>query len=273
MDCKQFDQIVVDLARDVSVEGETSQAAVDHARNCPRCMVRLSEQRKLTLALRAVSAAASSKQAAPAAEHSLLREFRERLHASRPATAERAASPQRRGIATWQAWAMVVAAMLLVGVVAAWKLRPTAPLQPVKRVSSPPVKNKKAEGLPSTSLRDAERSRGVTVSGNDQTQTVPAVVRHGVPPPRRTAKYGALSKLTTTADETTSTEVTTRFYPLPYGSGLGLDEGWGVVRVQVPRASLESLGVPVNEGSADEMLTADVVVGQDGLARAIRVVQ
>jgi hypothetical protein len=75
-------------------------------------------------------------------------------------------------------------------------------------------------------------------------------------------------------EQPATSEATTRFYPLPYGSGLGLDEGWTLVRVQVRRSSLAVLGVPVNAGwAAGETLTADLVVGQDGLARGIRFVQ
>ena len=261
MNCQQFDQIVVDLARDVSVEGGTWQGAVDHARSCPRCAVRLSDQRKLAVALRAISAAASNEQASPSVEDSLLRTFRGRFDGSRPATAVQPASPRRSGAVAWPVWAVAAAAMLLLGFVAIWRLQPNTPARSSERASSPPpVTNKKEEKL--------------TPVGNGETQTASAVARHSVSRPRRAAKNGAPPKLVaTTPDETAATEVTTGFYPLPYGSGLGLDEGWGLVRVQVPRASLAPLGVPVSAGSAGEMLTADVVVGQDGLARGIRFVQ
>ena len=260
MNCQQFDQIVVELARDGGLEAGTAQGALEHARSCVRCAVRLSDQRRLAVFLRAVNAAASNEQAPANVEHSLLRAFRARFDASRPATAVQVASPRRSGAAAWRVWAVAASAMLLLGLVAAWRLRPTAPVRPVEQASSPArVTNKKAEEL--------------TAVGNDKTETASAVVRHSGSRPRRTAKYGAPPKLVATPDETATTEVTTRFYPLPYGSGLGLEEGWGLVRVQVPRASLASLGVPVSAGSASEMLTADVVVGQDGLARGIRFVQ
>jgi hypothetical protein len=250
MNCQQFDQIIVDLDRHAGAEDGTSQGAVDHARSCPRCAVRWSDQRKLAVALRAVSAAASNEHASAHVEDSLLRAFRARFDASRPATAAQRASPRRSGAVAWRVWA-AAAAMLLLGFVAEWKLRPTAPVQPAA--------NRKAEEL--------------TGVGNSETHTTSAVVRHRVFRPHRTVKYGAPSHQVATPDETAPTEVTSRFYALPYGSGLDLDEGWGLVRVQVPWASLESLGVPVSGGSADEMLTADVVVGQDGLARGIRFVQ
>jgi hypothetical protein len=259
LNCQQFDQIVVDMARDVSLEDGTSQGAADHAASCPKCALRLSNQRKLGVALRAVNATASNEQAPASVEHFLLRAFRARFDGSEPVTVVHPASPRRGGAATWRVWAVAAAAMLLLGLVAVWRLRPAAPARSSDRASSLPVTNKKVEEP--------------TAAGNGETQTASAVVRHVVSRPRRTVEHRVPAKLVTISNETATTDVTTRFYPLPYGSGLGLEEGWGLVRVQVARASLASLGVPVSGGSASEMLTADVVVGQDGLARGIRFVQ
>jgi hypothetical protein len=50
-------------------------------------------------------------------------------------------------------------------------------------------------------------------------------------------------------------------------------EGGQLVRVQVPRAALASLGLPLNAERGNEPVTADVLVGYDGLARAIRFVR
>jgi hypothetical protein len=46
-----------------------------------------------------------------------------------------------------------------------------------------------------------------------------------------------------------------------------------VVRVQLPVSSLQLMGVPVNEESADLSVQADLLLGQDGLARAVRLVE
>lgn len=46
-----------------------------------------------------------------------------------------------------------------------------------------------------------------------------------------------------------------------------------LLRVQMPRMAAAALGVPVNAERAEEMIRADVVVGQDGVVRAIRFVQ
>lgn len=49
-------------------------------------------------------------------------------------------------------------------------------------------------------------------------------------------------------------------------------ESGQLVRVQVPRAALASLGLPLNAERGNEPVKADVLLGGDGLARAIRFV-
>jgi hypothetical protein len=65
-------------------------------------------------------------------------------------------------------------------------------------------------------------------------------------------------------------EIVTEFYPLmedpmPFENG-------ELLRVSLPAAAMRSVGVPVSEDRLTEMVQADVLVGQEGLARAIRFV-
>ena len=46
-----------------------------------------------------------------------------------------------------------------------------------------------------------------------------------------------------------------------------------VLRVRIPRTRIQALGWPVNVDRLDERVLADVIVGEDGVARAIRLVQ
>jgi hypothetical protein len=69
-------------------------------------------------------------------------------------------------------------------------------------------------------------------------------------------------------------EVTTAFLPLPY-SGVPMSDGQ-IVRIEVPRAALARFGLlPVDSVSTEITGTvlADVIVGEDGLARAVRFVR
>jgi hypothetical protein len=66
-------------------------------------------------------------------------------------------------------------------------------------------------------------------------------------------------------------EVTTEFYPLmedapPFERG-------ELLRVSLPAAAMRGVGLPVSEDRLTDMVQADVLVGQEGLARAIRFVR
>jgi hypothetical protein len=60
------------------------------------------------------------------------------------------------------------------------------------------------------------------------------------------------------------------FVPLPYGeSGVPLGQSV-VMRVQLRASDVTALGVSVPPGNAREQIGADVLIGQDGVARAVR---
>jgi hypothetical protein len=66
-------------------------------------------------------------------------------------------------------------------------------------------------------------------------------------------------------------ELVTDFYPLmdpapPLGRGQ-------LLRVVVPARAMRTVGLPVREESLEERVQADVLVGEEGLARAIRFVR
>lgn len=65
-------------------------------------------------------------------------------------------------------------------------------------------------------------------------------------------------------------EIATQFYPLldvqpPFERG-------ELVRVVVPAGTMRTVGFPVSEDHVSDLVQADVLVGQEGLARAIRFV-
>jgi hypothetical protein len=67
-------------------------------------------------------------------------------------------------------------------------------------------------------------------------------------------------------------EVTTAFFPLTYSTVPA--PGAHLIRMQVPRSALASFGVTSFDSPNDSStVLADVVVGDDGLARAVRFVR
>jgi hypothetical protein len=70
-----------------------------------------------------------------------------------------------------------------------------------------------------------------------------------------------------------SREVVTSFLPLAYGA-VPMTDG-RIVRIELPRTSLAAFGLlPAGEASPGRgTVLADVIVGEDGLARAVRFVR
>jgi hypothetical protein len=72
------------------------------------------------------------------------------------------------------------------------------------------------------------------------------------------------------APDAPETEVATSFYSLVEEGELVPLESGRVVRVEVPASALIALGLPITAESKDRPVQADLLLGQDGLARAIR---
>jgi hypothetical protein len=70
-----------------------------------------------------------------------------------------------------------------------------------------------------------------------------------------------------------SREIVTSFLPLTYGP-LPMTDG-RIVRIELPRRSLAALGLLSDDqvSKGPDTVLADVVVGEDGLARAVRFVR
>jgi len=68
-------------------------------------------------------------------------------------------------------------------------------------------------------------------------------------------------------------EIATDFIPLSSMTAVNLQDGGQIVRVELPRSALANFGLPVNMDRYNEKVKADVLVGVDGLAHAIRFVQ
>jgi hypothetical protein len=74
-------------------------------------------------------------------------------------------------------------------------------------------------------------------------------------------------------NKTSDLETTAGFMAIPYTDSGPAAEQLDVYRVQMPRAILAEFGYPINAGSFNSTITADVVVGADGVARAIKFVR
>lgn len=70
-----------------------------------------------------------------------------------------------------------------------------------------------------------------------------------------------------------TTEIATDFIPLSSMTAVNLQDGGQIIRVELPRSALANFGLPVNMDRYNEKVKADVLLGVDGMAHAIRFVQ
>jgi hypothetical protein len=76
-----------------------------------------------------------------------------------------------------------------------------------------------------------------------------------------------------TALAETDTYSASDFVPVPFSGTISADDPGMVVRVQLTRASLAELGYPVAETPDEDLISADVLVGEDGWPRGVKLIQ
>jgi hypothetical protein len=142
------------------------------------------------------------------------------------------------------AWCGAIGALILT-VLTVWAIHPGAP---VRKVLSP---------LPPSVAPPAPRQLVAKIPAQPVRRTRHVVRKH-VPREQFSPAQAAVR------------EVATPFFDLPFSdSALPLDQAT-VIRVELPRSALELTGLPVDEGRRNQRIRADLVLGEDGLARAIR---
>jgi hypothetical protein len=91
--------------------------------------------------------------------------------------------------------------------------------------------------------------------------------------PKPAAGTASAAATLAAAPVATEEEADASFYPLPQAEALPAVENAMVVRVQLPVSSLRLMGFPVDEERADAAVQAELLLGQDGLARGVRLAQ
>ena len=81
------------------------------------------------------------------------------------------------------------------------------------------------------------------------------------------------TEVETSTGDTGETYAMSDFVPVPFTDGMGPEDPGMVVRVQLTRASLAELGYPVAEAPDEDLIRADVLVGEDGWPRGVRLVR
>jgi hypothetical protein len=249
MNCQTFEDTVNVVARGQMMDAVERAAAFAHAAACEHCAIRLAAERALSGDLRRLAEQMEANCAPPAIERRLLIMFD-------------AQSLTLVNSSTNRRWFYAVGAIAAVFVLAfglgalRWRTVPSSEL-PVRTVAS-------NSGV--KTIADAVVPPVGPASGAQPLVPSPARPNHN----RRRLPSG----ITNASADVSSKEVATDFIPVMYGStGVEVEPGSQIVRVELPRSAMASFGLPVNMDRADQRVKADVLLGVDGLAHAIRFVQ
>jgi hypothetical protein len=264
MKCEKFQRVAGQMARNEIMDAHVRAQALAHTTVCKGCAEILGLQSVLSDGLR--SLAEHTKNAGPGIdlEDEVLAAFRERTSAVSVSASS----------GYWRYWAAAVAAVLLLAIgLAAWRWY-DAPLprqtqQANSRELAPPAVSSNRHELPVATAGQTPAPKRPNVTPLGKFQRRPKAAART---PRINVARQSLKSLPPATPPATQ-EVVTHFVSLGYGSALDLQDGAQMVRVELPRSALARFGLPMNMDRADERITADVLVGADGLARAIRFVQ
>ncbi len=248
MNCQDFEKLAPALARNRLIDATAREQGVAHTEVCEKCAARVVEERALLAGVRVVVAEMTREEAPARVEAALLAAFREQT------TAAPTVIPIFSRASRWSSWRLAAVAagiLLLISVTAIfwWPASSLKPQQGKQAVLPTP-------GAAPTSPKLAEPSVDSDQMAAEQPKNLPKRVR-------RRASVNS-------SDEA---EMVTQFFPLREGEDLTALESLQFVRVELPGSALSEVGLPVDPETANEPVKADVVLGQDGLARAIRFVR
>lgn len=281
MNCKEFEGMINDLACEHLMLATKRVQALAHKESCIRCATRLAEERLLTERLRMVADAEVIETPARV-KASLMAAFAERN--GLPASSVAAVpvrlepvklEPVKLSIPTatnrWSRWAMVAAAAIIV-LLAAVTIRLLNAGSSIDAAPNTPSVVADATKEPASIVPapvpartpDDKKSVGIVETHNEK----PVVEKQIA----RTDKPRKVQPTAIASNQVAKNEVVTDYIPLTYINDSTAFDSGSVVRVQVPRSTLVSMGLPMNADNSSALVKADVVVGDDGVARAIRFV-
>lgn len=163
-------------------------------------------------------------------------------------TVRRKADPTTNSPRSYGMIGALAAAILIAIVATTLRLKPDTTTDAVTKMAALPLT---PDSLPLTSNVSAPSERST---------------------PAESTAFGRVARRTSSRPRPVPAEPETfNFFPLVPMSGEELSGSFQIVRVQMPRASLGALATTPDMTNPAELIEADVLLGEDGMARAIRV--
>lgn len=259
MTCQSFENVVVDLARSMPLEASVRDGALAHAACCDGCGRRLAQEKLLTGGLQALATETKSAVVPDHIQQNLVTALRQQRFALQPVRTNH----------SWRYLAVAAAILLTVALgITGYKMRQAPPVD-IQVRSLPAAET----SVPASLTPPIKDSAEVPPIKQKPAPIVAKKQRPGKLRPDAPAQSTFVSVVVGTVTDSESAEVVSHFMPLGDTNPANIQEGSQVVRVELPRYAMARFGLPVNMERYDERVKADVLLGADGLARAIRFVQ
>lgn len=255
MNCHDFEAAAGELAGERLMDATQRETALAHAASCAGCALRLADERALTAGFRVVAEMTDDETPARV-EAALLAAFRQ--NAASPAFGKVRTARLRWVYAAASVAAIALLVTLIALVASRTQLQDPVPQRAIN--PSPAVPDEPRQTVPQQQVLPVSPERVVVSQQRRPADRLRNASRSSRQPARvnRSASDG---------------EIATDFIPLMNRETFAQMDGGQVMRVELPRSALMSFGLPMDMERAAERIKADVVVGNDGLARAIRFVR
>ncbi len=237
MNCGEFGGLVGDLARKQLMDEEVSRKALVHAQSCTSCEGQLAEERLLFAQLRLLAVSMERETAPAELENTLISVYRQKV----PSDTRSLSTVLRSSLRSipWNSRRVrAAAAAIVLSAISLQLLLIILPSTLPTDTLEPPVQPIEQAGN-NDALQEGSLSASTPV---------------GTPP-------------------SSPARLASDFIPLVPCYAPGCFDGGQVMRVTIPRPALTFLGLPINEQFIQEPVTADVLISEDGVVRAIRFVR
>jgi hypothetical protein len=237
MTCDECRDLMLEVARDRAAP-PIERAVLAHTACCAACSRDLERERAVTAGLRAVALQHAGSTPSPNLEARLLDAFAAQHQEAEagPAAGEVPAGRSPK------AWLTLAAALALCAGGSAWWLARTQPVAPAVEIAT-------VQPLPV--VLPVQPAEAADLAPATRVASVP---RHRVRRPAARPPIQAVG-----------------FIPIPSAAGLPEFESGQIVRLGIPVTALPNYGLEIPSG-VESSIQADLLVGQDGQPRAIRLV-
>ena len=252
MRCEEFEKLITEFT---NVNQPTTFQL--HLAQCTQCAGRLAHEFALNAGLKALAATTAQATAAPQIKQSLMTAFAEQHQPTRTAI------PFGLMGMRWSLTAGMAAILLTLAAVGTFWNRKIPLNTANNRV--PEIKAPMTQ-LPTIIQAENQADKGARTLNQKSTKK-PLITKPRSRPqlPRKGKSEAGENKL--------AQETKTEFFPLTYAANAKALQNGMLMRVEVPKTTLIAMGIQVNERHANELVKAEVMMGDDGVAYGIRLIQ